>query len=228
MTKPAADEALREILTRVQNAPGDAIAVKDVVTLAELALETAADQDAVDAGAMGREVEALGHSITAMKREVAALKPQSLKEERLPEAGRELDAIVRQTEEATNTIMAAAEEIMGLQGENEAIMAALMRIFEACAFQDITGQRISKVVGTLKFIDERVSSLADVLGITLDEESDVPESEQEARKRELMLNGPQAAGEGVSQNDVDALFGGGEAPEAAEPIDQDAIDSLFD
>jgi chemotaxis protein CheZ len=225
MTQSASTDALRDILDRARQAPGDTIAVKDVVSLAQLALESAAETGSIDTGAMGREVEALSASITAMKREVAALKPQSLKEDRLPQAGRELDAIVRQTEEATNMIMAAAEEIMGIAGEDETAMAALMRIFEACAFQDITGQRINKVVETLKFIDERVAGLAGVMGITLDEEADVPEEEDEKRKRELLLNGPQAAGEGVSQDDVDALFGG---DEVGGQVDQDAIDSLFD
>lgn len=38
----------------------------------------------------------------------------------------------------------------------------IVRIFEACNFQDLTGQRITKVVRALSFIEERVDAMMGV------------------------------------------------------------------
>jgi chemotaxis protein CheZ len=138
-----------------------------------------------------------------------------MRHERIPEAGRELDAIVEATEEATNTIMTAAEDIMAADpSDPDAYQAVvndqIVRIFEACSFQDITGQRISKVVSTLSHLDDRINTLIERLKLMKIEPDqgtrrDV-ESEAERRRRELILHGPQHKGEGVSQDDVDALL----------------------
>ena len=189
-----------------------------------------------------RECRALSEYISNARTEIAALQPGNLETDRIPRAGMELDAIVQQTEEATNTIMAAAEEIMGADtSDAEAYQAlvqdAIMRIFEACSFQDITGQRISKVVQTLAHIETRVAELRDLLGVTEDdiaaaraEDSDDPDKD--------LLRGPALQGEGIDQSEVDALMGGeaadkAEQPEApaeaaSEDIDQTDIDALFD
>ena len=78
------------------------------------------------------------------------------------------------------TIMEAAEEIMGADpSDSDAYTAttqdAVMRIFEACSFQDITGQRISKVVETLSHIEKRVMELRNLLGVT---EEDIEEAKE--------------------------------------------------
>jgi chemotaxis protein CheZ len=81
--------------------------------------------------------------------------------------------------------------------------AAMMRIFEACSFQDLTGQRVTKVISTLRHIEDRVTKFADALGV---KDSAQAESAEDARKRELLLNGPAANGPATSQDDIDALF----------------------
>ena len=104
----------------------------------------------------------------APKSEIAALRPDEVKEEYLPAAADELDAIVAATAEATNSIMDATEIIErvaeNLEGENQdALLDATTRIYEACGFQDITGQRISKVVKTLEEIENKVDALVKVV-----------------------------------------------------------------
>ena len=83
----------------------------------------------------------------------------------------------------------------------------MMDIFEACSFQDITGQRISKVVETLEHIESRVSRFAAAIGA---KDSDQPASEKvikrKKRKKDQILNGPALEGEGVSQDEIDALL----------------------
>ena len=132
---------------------------------------------------------------------------------------------MQQTEEATNTIMESAEEIMGLDpSDTDNYVAksqdAVMRIFEACSFQDITGQRISKVVETLSHIEKRVLELRNLLGVT---EEDIEQAkadqddEKEASGDKALLSGPALQGEGIDQSAVDALMGGSAQSAAPAP-----------
>src|SRR5262249_45339373 len=83
----------------------------------------------------------------------------------------------------------------------------MMLVFEACSFQDITGQRISKVVATLQLIEERVSRFARAIALR---DSSAPESEteraREERNQRLLLNGPQRGGPKTPQSEVDEIF----------------------
>jgi len=179
-----------------------------------------------------RECRALSDYITNARKEIASLQPVDLESARIPRAGLELDAIVQQTETATNTIMEAAEEIMGADTENhEAYHAttqdAVMRIFEACSFQDITGQRISKVVQTLAHIEERVMELRNLMGITA-EDIQVAMDEDQPQGDAALMSGPALDGEGIDQNAVDQLMGGepsAESAPAAKPVAEPAVEA---
>jgi len=157
--------------------------------------------------------------IAKAKEEIRQMRPHDISQERIPTAGAELEAITRDTETATHSIMNSAEAIMGADISDPKAYKALvddevMKIFEACSFQDITGQRVSKVVGVLKQIEERVGRLATTLGIEDSDPSDL--SEDEIRRRDLLLNGPAIGGPETKQDAIDAMFGGGfDAVEAA-------------
>jgi chemotaxis protein CheZ len=168
------------------------------------------------------ELKAIADKIAALRDEVRRLRPEALTREQVPAAGAELEAIVRDTEVATNRIMAAAEAMMAADLSDPAaargeIERHAIDIFEACGFQDITGQRISKVVKVLGEIEERTSGLAAALGVV---EFDAPEL---VRTGDPLLNGPALDGPETSQDDVDALF----AATPAKPVSQADIDDLF-
>ena len=146
-----------------------------------------------------REVRALSDFISKARGEIAAIRPADLKQTKLPRAGKELEAIVKSTEEATGTIMDAAEAIMGADA-SEAVMDHCTRIIEACAFQDLTGQRITKVVLTLTTIEDRLHSLDTAWGGVRDAKAAEPLGD------ERFLNGPALEGEGHDQAGIDALF----------------------
>lgn len=159
-----------------------------------------------------RECRALSDYIVNARKEIASLQPVDLESARIPRAGLELDAIVQQTEEATNTIMEAAEEIMGADtSDSDAYQTitqdAVMRIFEACSFQDITGQRISKVVETLSHIEQRVMELRNLMGVTDADVEKAMDSDKPVGDAAL-LSGPALDGEGIDQSEVDQLMGG--------------------
>lgn len=154
------------------------------------------------------EFKYLADFIQKARDEISGLQANDIKDTRIPGASVELDAVVRDTEKATESIMAEAEGLMAKEPTDLAaykadVDAAMMRIFEACSFQDLTGQRVTKVISTLRHIEERVTKFASALGVT---DAAAQESNEEARKRELLLNGPAMNGPATSQDDIDALF----------------------
>jgi chemotaxis protein CheZ len=144
-----------------------------------------------------------------------------------------LSAIVQATENATNTIMECAETLMAADIKDPAAYKALVDdkmlvIFEACSFQDITGQRIAKVVETLQHIEERVARFANVMQAK-DLEGLLSDNERERaeRKERLMLHGPQLEGQGIKQSDVDSLLTDKKEAKSEPASSQDAVDALF-
>ena len=184
----------------------------DIISLAEVAAQSLQGFfQAMDAKVY-RELREIAGYIESMRHEIGALQVNDLKNSRIPAAGEELGAIVQATEAATNTIMECAETLMGADASDPAAYKALvdenmMVIFEACSFQDITGQRIAKVVETLQHIEERVSRFADVMQAK-DIQGFLTEQERERaeRKEKFLLHGPQLAGGGVDQSAVDQMF----------------------
>ena len=172
------------------------------------------------------EFKYIADFISKARDEIADLCPNEIRDQRIPGASLELDAVVKDTEQATESIMSEAEALlMADNSDNDAYKAqvddAMMRIIEACSFQDLTGQRVNKVVTTLRHIEERVTHFANALGV---EDAQRDETEEEKRSRELMLNGPARNGPETAQSDIDALFDSGDG--AAE-VGQDEIDALF-
>lgn len=163
------------------------------------------------------ELEALAKYIQDAKKEIAALSPDEVKDDFLPTASGELDAIIQATADATNAIMDSTELIEevtpSLKGKNaEKLMAATTGIYEACGFQDITGQRITKVVNTLKEIEIKVDGLVAVFANKSLGAGKTVKKKPAAKKRtgkttdEDLLNGPQASDKAKSQAEIDALL----------------------
>jgi chemotaxis protein CheZ len=154
------------------------------------------------------ELESLARLIEAAKRDIAAIRPDEIRQKHLPTATDELDAIVSATADATGAILDSAEKLTTIANETDAkaseqIIEQVTRIFEACTFQDITGQRITKVVRTLKEVETKIGALVDRFGVSLPAAA----ATKDTRKGEAaLLNGPQLPKDAVSQSEVDALF----------------------
>jgi chemotaxis protein CheZ len=200
------------------------VTLNDVIHLADMMTGSMREFLAGVQPTITAELTAIAGEIGRLKDEIVKLRPHDMKANQIPDAGRELDAIVESTEQATHTIMGAAETIMSAdalseQDYRDLVNDKMIAIFEACAFQDITGQRISKVVSTLNSIDRRVSAFVERLRIAENDDAPSEETAEERRKRDLILHGPQHDGEGVSQDDIDSMMSGDS---------QDEIDKLFD
>jgi chemotaxis protein CheZ len=154
------------------------------------------------------EVEALGRTIASAKAELAALRVDDITDNHIPFATDELDAIVEHTATATNAILNSCETLddvgSSLTGEPAIrLQDATTRIYEACSFQDITGQRINKVVATLKTIEVKVAQII----ATFSSGDRLAPIEMTAKPTETeLLNGPQHPSVAMGQSDIDKLL----------------------
>lgn len=203
---------LSELQGRMQNVSRAEIAEVVSALLAEMEGDLSEDNLKLFA-----ELESLSRYITTAKSEIAALRPDEITARHLPKATDELDAIVGATEEATNSILAAMESLENMAGElppeqGEKVTEAVTQVYEACSFQDITGQRITKVVSALKHIEEKVDALVAAFGDEIAKykaaHPEVEEKPAEAQKPTDadLLNGPQLPDDASKQAEIDALL----------------------
>ncbi|MES1152363.1 MAG: protein phosphatase CheZ [Dongia sp.] len=162
------------------------------------------------------EVESLARYIVNAKSEIAALRPDEIMSDHIPSATDELDAIVGSTEEATNGILQAMESLASLVGEmppelGEKVTDAVTKVYESCNFQDVTGQRITKVVKALKHIESKVDALVGAFGEDIAKykaahPTTESKKEQDPMSDAALLNGPQLPDNASKQDDIDALL----------------------
>jgi chemotaxis protein CheZ len=195
-----------------QGPEGDRIEATVRAVLTTMAGDLTAKESALLA-----ELEGLGRTIARAKAEIAALKVEDIRDAHIPSATDELDAIVDHTAHATNEILDCCETLEQLQSEllgdaAERLQGAVTRIYEACSFQDITGQRIGKVVTALKAIEGRISSIVSAASGMPGPEAapavaaaDAPRNDKRT-EGEKLANGPQLPGSGVSQSEIDRLL----------------------
>jgi chemotaxis protein CheZ len=147
--------------------------------------------------------------IQQTKREIAALRPKNLKDEDIPNATHSLDVIIQTSEEACASILSCAEDLNEVaevmpQKLKDRLQEISIRILEASNFDDLNGQRIRKVIKTLKTIEEGMKNLLIALGDTLPEVEPVEAAPPEAR----LMQGPQDPGQATSQEEIDRLLNG--------------------
>ena len=170
-----------------------------------------------EADQLRSELKEMMDHIEQTKKEIVALRPSDQSQDRISTVTHELDAIVNATESATETILDSAERIDTMaqtikaqEGDEflahqaEEISEQVVAIFEASNFQDLTGQRITKVVSTLKFIEDRVTNMMEIWGSDAFEgvEADI----QEKTGDEAMLQGPSDDATSIGQGEIDKLF----------------------
>ncbi len=212
MTAATVRDELRLRVSALREQGSDTVDIGEVERVLEAILGDGED-DNVDVTArdacVGTELGKLVLFIRSARDEATSQNISDIREDDIPLATNELDAIVRQAEQATHSIMDAAEQIENLIGALDdatkgEVLNQITRIFEACSFQDITGQRVTKVVQTLKHIEAKVNDLVrlyDGAGSAAKE----PRSE-EADNDKYLLNGPQLPENAANQADIDKLF----------------------
>lgn len=166
------------------------------------------------------EIRNLIQYVERLRQEIAGITQQKDSRTRFEGMADRLDAIITSTAEATDIILESMEGVDGLvakvragaEGEEldklcDQISEKTTVALEACSFQDLTGQRVSKVIKSLRFVEERVDAMADLCGREQLNSVDVEfENDDEQIDDGVKLEGPQRTGEAISQADIDALF----------------------
>jgi chemotaxis protein CheZ len=167
------------------------------------------------------ELDLIYDAINRTKREIAVLHGKSFNGDEMAKVNGELGAVVGGTEQATQQILEATEAIDQAASAlskvtsadqqrilSEEIQERVVSIFEACNFQDLTGQRINKVMTTMKFIENHITVMMDIWG-GVDAIKAHATAFVDAREGDTkLLNGPKSEGDAghASQDDIDALF----------------------
>jgi len=167
------------------------------------------------------ELDLIHDAINRTKREIAVLHGKSFNGEEMAKVNGELGAVVGGTEEATQQILEAAESIDNAATAlsritspdqqkllSEEIQERVVSIFEACNFQDLTGQRIKKVMTTMKFIENHITVMMDIWGGVDAIKAHAPPIVDHREGDDRLLNGPKLDDDvgHASQDDIDALF----------------------
>lgn len=169
-----------------------------------------------------QEIAKLANYISEAKTEIFAIQTNAKAEDAINDASMHLEEVVKATEQATNTIMDAADAIQALASavggeQGQKITDTTTIIYDACTFQDITGQRIRKVINLLENIEDRVAKLNNLFGTVAPASSDsAPPDNKNIEPKNIvlpkddkdLLNGPQLSGQGASQAEIDKLLGG--------------------
>ncbi|WP_321391673.1 protein phosphatase CheZ [Emcibacter sp.] len=203
--------ALEDRIVHIREKFGNQVPVDDVSMIVGEVMGTIDGDLALVEIHFQDELRELLQFIDKAKSDISQIRPKDLSENKIPEASDQLDAVVSATEEAASNIMDAAEELGDLAATAEGEMAEKLeaistKIFEASSFQDITGQRVTKVVNTLKHLEEKLSELAKAIGdneVSVDEEINKAPEEMNAQE---LLHGPQFEHEANDQDSIDALL----------------------
>ena len=206
---------LNEYARRNRNSDTDAILTK----LERLERTIRRDRAVPDIDRIRLDLADMAEAISRTKQEIGQMKIETEHGGRFADASQELDAIVSQTESATNEILLAAEGIQEAAwtlreaGASDELCDKLdvhaTDIYTACSFQDLTGQRTRKVVTVLRYLESRINAMIDIWGLQ-DEEIAAAEAAgfdpSDTRPDAHLLNGPQLQGRGINQNAVDDLM----------------------
>lgn len=159
-----------------------------------------------------KDIVELSETINKLRAKLAEARPQDISGSSSA-ATDELDEVVEETAKATDSIMDCCDELQALdipEPHKQAVVDKVTRIYEACSFQDITGQRISKVVKTLKDIEDKIAAMMETLGPGIQDHIDAARAQDTSNDKPItdqdLLNGPQLEGQGVSQDDIDKLL----------------------
>jgi chemotaxis protein CheZ len=113
---------------------------------------------------LGFSEDNLSGQLALLQRQMGEL--AGVPQEATRNSGMELETVVQTTEAAANRIMEAAEAIADLVRTTttdaaalQALNASIDSIFEACSFQDITGQRVRRAIEQLQHMESAITGI---------------------------------------------------------------------
>ncbi|MGL4635543.1 MAG: hypothetical protein ACRCWF_06165 [Beijerinckiaceae bacterium] len=155
------------------------------------------------------DVLEMSRAISRTRAEISSIKPENeAGGGRIVEASGELDSIVAATESATSDILASAEKVQeaawtmreagGDPGFCDMLDERATEIYTSCSFQDLTAQRIRKVIDALGFLEKRVNTMIDIW--------EFAEDAEEENIKQVDANAGLVRDPSMSQADVDFVL----------------------
>jgi len=211
MSKTTKETALKRTLEPLDTTQTLASAA-EISAVVETVMKSLSGDVSLTGFKLYHELQKLADYIQSAKREIAAIRPDEIRARHIPMATDELDAVVDATAEATGIILDSAESLEKVAAAmpieaGEEIRNIATRIYEACNFQDVTGQRITKVVRALKHIEEKIDALLTAFGegIKAPAAAGTP-SAPVPGDESYLLHGPQLPQGANKQDDIDAIL----------------------
>lgn len=204
--------SLEERAEAIRQDRGDNVAVEDIASVVGSLVEGTTHDNELDN--VATELRELLQFINAAKAELVGMQPKSLSNRDIPDANVELDAVIQASEEAAGTIMDVGDMLGEVAEQVDEENAAKLNnaatdLFQASSFQDLTGQRITKVNTTLSHLEERLNALAEAIGddFVAEKLEDIETDDEGVAVNDAdLLHGPQLEGEGNSQAEIDAIL----------------------
>jgi chemotaxis regulatin CheY-phosphate phosphatase CheZ len=182
------------------------------------------DSVATPSERLRNELADMAKAIARTKSEIAAIKPEAEQPGKILEASEELDSIVHATEKATSNILAAAEQVQEIAWTVreqdfaapicDQLDALATDIYTACSFQDLTGQRIQKVIHAMRYLEERIDTMINIW----DDGASAEARSTPATEAKPAATAPQAAHHDVAQDDLNQT----DVDMVMDPAQQDA------
>lgn len=199
--------ALLKSLLDLRRQKGD-INIEDIGSILQHIASTLQPHDSEADRFLQNEIVKMASDIHQARQEIISLNTDPASGKNLGDATQHLDAVIKHTEEATGTILDAADRIQhlihGIGGDKEqGIMDATNRIYEACNFQDLTGQRITKVLKLMEHLESKILKLVGLFSPHAFSETDTTLAPQGDT---ALLSGPQLPGSGTTQAEIDSLM----------------------
>lgn len=163
--------------------------------------------------ASDHDLIALHDLVARHKRDLAALMNDG-EHRRMTLAAGELGAAIESMEKATQDILQSAESVdasarllgAGAKSDRERVLTRdiqdkVAQMYEACNFQDLAGQRISKVIEMLGMVEGQLAAM-----LAHGNDTSTPTM---MKADDRLINGPKLDGASghISQQDIDSLFG---------------------
>jgi chemotaxis protein CheZ len=188
------------------------MALSSALRMVDLPLDEVPQVGGIDLGRLAREIDVIAGYVRNLRASINAIHAPEIARQRLPEMRGDLAAVVEVTNDAANRILETAEELMfapdgpDFRARVEEKMIGLM---EACSFQDLTGQRISRVAGTLCALEERIQRFSDAVNAHhMLVAADDPDARRRQRMSERLVHGPGGI-DALQQGEIDRLLNGG-------------------
>lgn len=200
-----------DTLSQIKSEKGDELKFSDMERLIDDILQSKLENSEQNAEVINslRKVKA---EIQLIRADIdQSIEGQSDTFDLLPLSQKDLTDVVKVLEGATNSILDQTDAITELlkadNVDKVALSEAVMKICEHCNFQDLTGQRLTRIMSNLAKFEHSVFSILNaIIGADL---MAAKQSKKLEYANDTLMNGPEFLDEAPKQNKIDDIFNTG-------------------